>query len=85
MNAAQRGLDQVRIIGDNCKSHLISDLLVGAELLGGCLRGSYFIARQNVRNISDETMKEGLSLLLLKKLDEGVSTLRDLRHRFIEI
>jgi hypothetical protein len=60
-------------------------LLVGAELLGGCLRGSYFIARQNVRNISDETMKEGLSLLLLKKLDEGVSTLRDLRHRFIEI
>ncbi len=41
-------LDLVAAAGIRCKRHLLSDLLVATELLGGALQGAYHIAAANL-------------------------------------
>jgi methenyltetrahydrofolate cyclohydrolase len=48
MHRAQEGLDLISQGGSRCQIHLLSDLLVACELLGGAFRGAHHIARANL-------------------------------------
>jgi formiminotetrahydrofolate cyclodeaminase len=61
MAQAQQGLEMLISVGNKCRLHLISDLQVACELLGGALLGAYHIARANLPFLQDdrERLKEG--------------------------
>ena len=48
MEQALVALDLVAAAGAHCRRHLLSDLLVATELLGGALQGAYHIAAANL-------------------------------------
>jgi formiminotetrahydrofolate cyclodeaminase len=52
MQQAQEGLALISQAGARCKMHLLSDLLVGCELLGAAFRGAHHIAHDNLLRMS---------------------------------
>jgi formiminotetrahydrofolate cyclodeaminase len=58
MQQAREGLDLVARIGAGCKLHLISDLLVACELLGGACRGAHHIACASLPLISEISVRQ---------------------------
>jgi formiminotetrahydrofolate cyclodeaminase len=48
MQQAQEGLALISQAGARCRMHLLSDLLVGCELLGAAFRGAHHIAHDNL-------------------------------------
>jgi methenyltetrahydrofolate cyclohydrolase len=48
MEQALLALNLVAAAGNRCRRHLLSDLLVATELLGGALQGAYHIAAANL-------------------------------------
>jgi formiminotetrahydrofolate cyclodeaminase len=71
MQQAQEGLALLAQAGAGCALHLISDLLVAAELLGAAFRGAHHIARANLplmpqdsrRAVWDETLSHTLEAI----------------------
>jgi methenyltetrahydrofolate cyclohydrolase len=51
-----------------CKKHLVSDLLVACELLGGSFRGAYHIARANLPLVPEASGREALAAQLTQTL-----------------
>ena len=57
MQQAQEAIALVFQAGGRCKTHLLSDLLVACELLGGALRGAYHIAQANLLFMRDDSRR----------------------------
>jgi formiminotetrahydrofolate cyclodeaminase len=57
MQMAQEGLALISLGGARCKLHLLSDLLVAAELLGAACRGAHHIARANLALMTQEARR----------------------------
>ena len=53
MEAAGEAMDLVSPAAEHCKNHMLSDLLVAAELLGAARRGACRIAQANLRLCAD--------------------------------
>jgi formiminotetrahydrofolate cyclodeaminase len=47
--------------GKRCRRHLLSDLMVGCELLGAALRGAHHIAGANLPLVGNEASRQGLA------------------------
>jgi len=71
MQQAQEGLVLLALGGAGCALHLVADLLVACELLGGAFRGAHHIARANLplmpqgsrRDVWDEDLSHTLNAL----------------------
>jgi|UniRef100_A0A7C3V7R1 formiminotetrahydrofolate cyclodeaminase len=70
-------LDLVAAAGARCRHHLISDLLVATELLGGALQGAYHIAAANLPLINGEVRRKEWGARLSQASHQGLeATLR---------
>ncbi len=72
MVQARRGLDLLSSVGPKCRSHLISDLQVACELLGGALLGVYNIARANLPLLQDDRQRRIEEQVLEDRLQAGL-------------
>lgn len=71
MQQAQEGLVLLAQIGAGCALHLVADLQVACELLGGAFRGAHHIARANLplmrqdsrRDVWDQDLSHTLNTL----------------------
>jgi formiminotetrahydrofolate cyclodeaminase len=63
---AQEALSLVAWAGQNCRAHLISDLLVAAELINAALMGAYHIACANLPLIKEAGEGEFLARELVR-------------------
>ncbi len=67
----------VAAAGDRCRSHLLSDLLVATELLGGALQGAYHIAAANLPLIKADGRRQEWVARLSQASHQGLeATLR---------
>jgi methenyltetrahydrofolate cyclohydrolase len=66
MAQAGAALTILAAVGGGCKKHLVSDLLVACELLGGAFRGADHIAGANLPLIADVSGREALSAELAR-------------------
>lgn len=74
MVQAQQGLTWLISIGNRCRPHLISDLQVACELLGGALLGAYHIARANLPFFQDDRERQIEQHRLQSRRDTGMDT-----------
>ena len=77
MEQALVALDLVAAAGSHCRRHLLSDLLVATELLGGALQGAYHIAAANLPLIKAANRRKEWAARLSQASHQGLeSTLR---------
>jgi methenyltetrahydrofolate cyclohydrolase len=77
MEQALEALDLVAAAGSHCRRHLLSDLLVAIELLGGALQGAYHIAAANLSLIKSSHRRQEWADRLHQASHQGLeSTLR---------
>jgi formiminotetrahydrofolate cyclodeaminase len=77
MEQALVALNLVATAGSNCRRHLLSDLLVATELLGGALQGAYHIAAANLPLIKAVNRRKEWAARLSQASHQGLeSTLR---------
>jgi len=77
MEQALVALDLVATTGSHCRRHLLSDLLVATELLGGALQGAYHIAAANLPLIKAVNRRKEWAARLSQASHQGLeSTLR---------
>jgi formiminotetrahydrofolate cyclodeaminase len=77
MEQALAALDLVGAAGERCRSHLLSDLLVATELLGGALQGAYHIAAANLPLIKAAGLRQEWVARLSQASHQGLeATLR---------
>ncbi|MFW6126721.1 MAG: cyclodeaminase/cyclohydrolase family protein [Thermodesulfobacteriota bacterium] len=70
-------LDLVGEVGAQCRNHLLSDLLVATELLGGALQASYHIAAANLPLIRTTMRQKEWAHRLARASHQGLeATLR---------
>jgi formiminotetrahydrofolate cyclodeaminase len=74
-------LDMVGAAGTRCRRHLLSDLLVATELLGGALQGAYHIAAANLPLIKASGRRQEWAARLSQASHQGLeATLRVRSH-----
>ena len=71
MAAAHAALDLTSRAGEQCKKHLVSDLLVVVEFLGAALEGAYHIARANLPLLKDLEAREDWTRMLAQSARQG--------------
>lgn len=77
MEQALAALDLVAAAGAHCRVHLLSDLLVATELLGGALQGAYHIAAANLPLIKANARRQEWAARLSQASHQGLeATLR---------
>jgi formiminotetrahydrofolate cyclodeaminase len=77
MEQTLAALELVAAAGAHCRRHLLSDLLVATELLGGALQGAYHIASANLALIRAASLRQEWSHRLSQASHQGLeSTLR---------
>jgi formiminotetrahydrofolate cyclodeaminase len=77
MGQALVALDLVATAGAHCRHHLLCDLLVAIELLGGALQGAYHIAAANLPLIKTTTRRKEWAVRLSQASHQGLeATLR---------
>jgi len=79
MAQAQQGLELLVAVGNKCRFHLISDLQVACELLGGALLGAYHIARANLPFLQDDRERQMEKHRLKSRRDAGFEALDQAR------
>ncbi len=80
MDKAHEGLELVGLAGTKCKPHLVSDLLVAAELLGSALQGAYHIACANLPLMKPGARRESLEEKLSQAVQAGNEILRQVKE-----
>lgn len=77
MGQALVTLDLVANVADHCRHHLLSDLLVATELLGGALQGAFHIAAANLPLIKTTSRRKEWAARLSQASHQGLeATLR---------
>jgi formiminotetrahydrofolate cyclodeaminase len=77
MEQTLEALDLVGAAGSQCRRHLLSDLLVATELLGGALQGAYHIAAANLPLIKSPHRRKEWAARLHQASHQGLeATLR---------
>ena len=77
MEQTLEALDLVAAAGSQCRRHLLSDLLVATELLGGALQGAYHIAAANLPLIKSPQNRQEWAARLHQASHQGLeATLR---------
>lgn len=66
-------------VGTKCKGHLVSDLQVSCEMLGGSMVGVYYIARANL-NLLPANNREAQKLRLFDKFSRGMELFLGVRN-----
>ena len=69
--------------GATCRPHLLSDLLVVAELLGGALQGAHHIAKANLPLFNSSTLREQWAGRLTRSSHEGLEATLRLRSSLL--
>ena len=81
MEKAGEALTLVSSTGVSCQRHLVSDLLVALEFLGGALKGAGHIASANLPWLAPEAAREEFSLKISRAYQQGEEALRLVRDR----
>jgi formiminotetrahydrofolate cyclodeaminase len=83
MNYAQVALGLVAWIGNYCRKHLISDLLVSCEIIRAALQGAYHLANANLQLIyvEDEVWRQARAHELLMASQEGRELFLGIREK----
>jgi formiminotetrahydrofolate cyclodeaminase len=68
MRQTVEGLALLAQVGGRCRLHLVADLLVAAELLGGACRGAYYIARANLPLMAEPSRQDAWRRRLTQSL-----------------
>ncbi len=83
MEQALVALDLVAKAGDQCRSHLISDLLVAIELLGGALQGAYHIAAANLPFMKTVSQRREWAARLSQTSHQGLEATLRVRSQLV--
>jgi methenyltetrahydrofolate cyclohydrolase len=77
MEQSLAALEVVGKVGDSCRPHLLSDLLVAAEILGGTLQGAHHIAGANLPLMPTAGQRQEWAARLAQASHQGLeATLR---------
>jgi len=76
-------LNQVATVGEHCQRHLLSDLLVATELLGGALQGAHHIALANLPLIDSPSRREDWAARLSQASHQGLEATLRVRSRLL--
>ncbi|MBM4285056.1 MAG: cyclodeaminase/cyclohydrolase family protein [Deltaproteobacteria bacterium] len=79
MNCALATLELAGRAGALCQPHLLSDLLVAVELLGGALQGAYHIASANLPWFEAVSERRNTAATLVRARDLGEAALWTVR------
>lgn len=79
IQAIKKAFLAVGEVGTKCKTHLVSDLQVSCELLGGAMVGIYYIARANLNLLPDKS-KETRKRRLFDKFSRGMELFLGIRN-----
>jgi methenyltetrahydrofolate cyclohydrolase len=69
-------------IGEHCRRHLVSDLLVACGFLGAALEGAFHIAGANLQLVDEDSVRAPLRGELGSLLGEGLALSARARERF---
>ncbi len=69
--------------GAQCRRHLLSDLLVATELLGGALQGAYHIAAANLSLIKAANRRQEWSGRLSQASHQGLEATLRVRSQLV--
>jgi formiminotetrahydrofolate cyclodeaminase len=70
-------------IGEHCRRHLVSDLLVACGFLGAALQGAFHIACANLHLVDEDSVRDALRTELASLLGEGLAILAQGRERLV--
>jgi len=84
MGAAWEALKLTALAGSRCQGHLLADLLVAAELLGGALRGAYHIAQANLPWVEPAGTREEQTRELIFLLHQGELTMAQVSQSLMD-
>ncbi|MEW6387336.1 MAG: cyclodeaminase/cyclohydrolase family protein [Thermodesulfobacteriota bacterium] len=81
MAQAREAMTLVSSTGVSCQRHLVSDLLVALEFLGGAIKGAAHIALANLPLLNPETGRKEFSARISRAFQQGKEALRLVRDR----
>jgi formiminotetrahydrofolate cyclodeaminase len=76
---AGQALGLLSRVGQKCRRHLVSDLLVACEVLGAALRGAHHIAGANLPLLPGGATREALAAELSQALQTGDAIFQEAR------
>ncbi len=76
-------LESVGRVGEHCRPHLISDLLVAAEILGGTLQGAHHIAGANLPLMPTAAQRQEWAARLAQTSHQGLEATLKVRSRLL--
>lgn len=83
MGEVLSALSQVGTVGEYCQRHLLSDLLVATEVLGGALQGAHHIALANLPLVDSPSRREDWANRLSQASHQGLEATLRLRSRLL--
>jgi formiminotetrahydrofolate cyclodeaminase len=83
MEQALVALNLVATAGSHCRRHLLSDLLVATELLGGALQGAYHIAAANLPLIKAVNRRKEWAARLSQASHQGLEATLRVRSQLV--
>jgi len=83
MDQALAALEVVAAAGARCRRHLLSDLLVATELLGGALQGAYHIAAANLPLIKATSRRQEWAARLSQASHQGLEATLRVRSQLV--
>lgn len=76
-------LESVGRVGEHCRPHLLSDLLVAAEILGGTLQGAHHIAGANLPLMPTSGQQQEWAARLAQASHQGLEATLKVRSRLL--
>jgi formiminotetrahydrofolate cyclodeaminase len=83
MGQALLALELVAGAGAHCRAHLVSDLLVAAELLGGALQGAQHIAKANLPLFTAPSRRQDWVARLAQAAYDGLEATLKVRSQLL--
>jgi len=83
MEETLSALNQVAVVGEHCQRHLLSDLLVATEILGGALQGAHHIALANLPLVDASSRREEWAVRLSRAAHQGLEATLRVRSRLL--
>jgi formiminotetrahydrofolate cyclodeaminase len=83
MRSVNPALTVTLTIGSRCRQHLVADVLVAVDILGGALQGAYHIAMANVPWLEEQSERTGIIEQLEVEQLAGVEQLAQVRAELV--
>ena len=84
METGHESLDRVFKVGERCKKHLVSDLLVVCDLLRAAFHGAYRIAQANLLVMPDSSRRGDYQGMLSRRRDRCREAFRQVERSLLE-